>query len=311
MARNKPTKQHYVPQCYLREWADLKRSNNGEPVVWIFDRDGKNKRKDKVKNVLVSNDLYTLKIKGQKNYSIEETFASLEGKYAQIFRDKINRKLPLSEEENIILCAFVSAMMQRTLRHKDNFERFYDELIARSEEMESAHHLASTKSQELRAFRKNIHNMGTLGSMPDIAELLFHMNIAFLCAEPGSTFITSDDPCHLFNPKLQWQRLYGPGLAQTDIEVILPLSPDILLCLSWGNLRGYIHWETNRVEDTNRMIRGHAYKYFISHSSKTKNLWFSRYPVDLPFIIRILSHKLQLWIHEWRMRHRYRNVRKH
>src|SRR5688572_29042162 len=144
-------------------------------------------------------------------------------------------------------------MMQRTLRHKDNFARFYDELIALSEELESAHHLPSTKSQQLKDFRKNIHNMGTLGSMPDIAELLFHMNVAFLCAERGSKFITSDDPCHLFNPKLQWQRFYGPGLAQKDIEVILPLSPDVLLCLSWGNLRGYIHWGKSRVEDTNRI----------------------------------------------------------
>lgn len=310
MARNKPTKQHYVPQCYLREWADPN-SNNGEPVIWIFDRGGNHKRKDKVGNVLVSNDLYTLKIKGQKNYAIEESFASLEGKYAQVFRDKINRKLPLSDEEHVVLCAFVSAMMQRTLRHKDNLERFYDELIVRSEEIESAHHLTPPKSQELKEFRKNIHNMSTLSSMPDIAELLFHMNIAFLCAKRGSKFITSDDPCHLFNAKLQWQRLYGPGLAQKDIEVILPLSPDILLCLSWGNLRGYIHLDKKRVEETNRMIRGHAYKYFISHSPKTKRLWFSRYPQDLSFIIRIFKHKFQLLIHEWKMRHRYRNVRKH
>jgi Protein of unknown function (DUF4238) len=106
MARNKPTNQHYVPQCYLREWADTRHSNKGEPVIWIFDRDGKNKRKDKVRNVLVSYDLYTLRIKGQKNFVIEETFASLEGKYAQVFRDKINRKLPLSAEEHIVLCAF-------------------------------------------------------------------------------------------------------------------------------------------------------------------------------------------------------------
>ena len=122
MTRNKPTKQHYVPQCYLREWADPTVSSNQEPFVWIFDKDGRNKRKDKVKNVLASNDLYTIKIKGVKNYSIEETLANLEGKYAKIFEEKIKRKLPLTEEEHIILCAFVSVMLQRTLRHRDNLE---------------------------------------------------------------------------------------------------------------------------------------------------------------------------------------------
>jgi hypothetical protein len=125
MAKNKPTRQHYVPQCYLREWADPTSLVSAEPFVWIFDKDGQKKRRDKVKNVLVSNDLYTLTIKGQKNYSIEETFASLEGRYARVFRSKISQKLPLSEEEHIVLSAFVSAMMQRTLRHKDNVETFY------------------------------------------------------------------------------------------------------------------------------------------------------------------------------------------
>jgi hypothetical protein len=310
MARNKPTRQHYVPQCYLREWADLRGPTSAEPFVWIFEKNGKNKRRDKVKNVLVSSDLYTLRIKGQKNYSVEETFATLEGRYAQVFRDKISQKLSLSEEEHIVLCAFVSAMMQRTLRHKDNFEAFYDQLIEHSEAMERAYHLPPNKSQELREFRKNIHTMGTVGSMPDIAELLFHMRIAFLCAGRGSKFITSDDPCHLFNAKLQWQRFYGPGLAQKDIEVLLPLSPEILMCMSWGNLRGYLRWDKRRVEDANRMIRGHTYRYFIADSPKTKRIWFSRYPMDAPFILRVLIHKFRSWIYDWTMRHHYRNVRK-
>ncbi|MBI4159884.1 DUF4238 domain-containing protein, partial [Candidatus Wolfebacteria bacterium] len=77
--KNKPTKQHYVPQCYLRERADPTVPSNQEPFVWIFYKDGKNKSKDKVKNVLASNDLYAMKIKGEKNYSIEEALANLEG----------------------------------------------------------------------------------------------------------------------------------------------------------------------------------------------------------------------------------------
>src|SRR3990167_5570574 len=105
---NKPKRQHYVPQCYLREWADPGTPANKEPCVWIFDKDGKNKRKDKVKNVLAVNDFYTLKIKGQRDYFIEETLGNLESKYAQIFRNKIKKHLPLAEEEHIILCAFVS-----------------------------------------------------------------------------------------------------------------------------------------------------------------------------------------------------------
>jgi len=81
--------QHYVPQCYLSEWADFKAAKGADPVVWIFDRDGMNRRLDKVKNVLAKNDLYTLKYKGEKNYFIEKRLADLEGKYVTVFRDKI------------------------------------------------------------------------------------------------------------------------------------------------------------------------------------------------------------------------------
>ena len=256
MARNKPTKQHYVPQCYLREWADPTISTSQEPFGWIFDKDGKRKRKDNVKNVLASNDLYTLKTAGRKAYIIEETLADLEGKYAQIFQSKIEKKLPLAEEEHIILCAFVSVMLQRTLRHKDNLERFYDELIERTEALEQAHNAPPTKSEELKRYKQNIHKIGVLQLLPDITELLFQMSVAFLCAESGSKFITSDDPCNLFNPDLQWQRFYNPGLNQENIQVTLPLAPGIMLCLSWSNLRGYVQWEKNRVEDANRMVRG-------------------------------------------------------
>jgi len=307
---NKPKKQHYVPQCYLREWADPRTRANNEPCVWIFDKDGKNRRKDKVKNVLAVNNLYTLKIKGQKNYSIEETLGNLESKYAQMFRDKIKKHLPLAEEERVILCAFVSAMFQRTLRHKDNLEQFIDELTTRMKELEKAHDAEPRKSKELSDFKENIHKIGVVQSIPDIAELLFQMRVAFLCSEKGSTFITSDDPCNLFNPDLQWQSFYKPGLSQPNVQLTLPLSPEIMLCLSWSNLGGYIWWNRRQVEETNRMIRGFCYKYFLSHTSKVKRHWFRSYPLDLWFILRILTHKVRLMLQTLRMTHLYRNVRK-
>lgn len=310
MAKNKPTKQHYVPQCYLREWADPTVPADQEPFVWIFDKDGKRVRKDKVKNVLASNDLYTIKIKGQKNYSIEETLANLEGRYAKVFGDKIKKKLPLAEEEHIILCAFVSVMLQRTLRHKDNLEKFYDELIERTKEMEAAHHLSSTKSEELKRHKENTHKLGVVQLLPDITELLLKMSVAFLCAEKGLRFITSDDPCNLFNPDLQWQRFYGPGLAQKNVQVTLPLSPNILLCLSWSNLRGYAYFEKSWVENTNRMIRAYSYRYFISNSPKTKRAWFRNYPLDFFFILKILRHKAEMALHKLQMWYKFRHVRK-
>lgn len=137
------------------------------------------------------------------------------------------------------------------------------------------------------------------------------MNIAFLCAEGSSSkFVTSDDPCNLFNPDLQWQRFYGPGLGQKNVQLTLPLSPNILLCMSWSNLRGYIKWQRKRVDEANRMIVGHCYRYVVSHSPKIKRLWFSRYPRNIFFILKILKHKLRTWVFELRTRYKFRNARR-
>lgn len=310
MPKNKPTKQHYVPQCYLREFADPNAPPEGDPFVWIFDKSGKNKRRDKIKNVLASNDLYTLKIKGQKDYSIENTLANLESEYAGIFRTKIKNRQPISEEEHITLCAFVSVMLQRTLRHKDNLLKFCDDLIDHTEAIEKAHDVQPTQSQRLKDYRDNRYKLGVLQTLPDITEVLIKMSVAFLCAKGGAKFITSDDPCNLFNPDLQWQRFYGPGLAQRNIQVTLPLSPEIMLCLSWSNLRGYISWEKKRVHDANRLIVGHCYKYFVSRSPKVKRMWFRKYPMDFFFILKLLNHRAKQWTYKLKRQYRYRNVRR-
>ncbi|MBU1445734.1 DUF4238 domain-containing protein [Patescibacteria group bacterium] len=293
MAKNKPTKQHAVPQCYLREWVDPNTPTEQEPYVWIFNRNERKGRKKAPSNIFTETDLFTLKLKtGEKNYSIEETLSRLEGRYASIFRTKIKNHIPLSEEEHIILCAFVGAMLQRTQRHKDSIENFHDQLIERVESMEQAHKAEPKESKRLKESKVNAHKLSIFQTLPHITEILAQMNLAFLCAEGGTKFITSDDPCNLFNPDLQWQKFYSPGLAQKNVQVTVPLSPNIKLCLSWSNLRGYIRFEKDRVEDSNRLMRAQCYQYFVSHSPKTQRIWFRRYPMDFFFILKILKHKV-------------------
>jgi len=306
-----PKDQHFVPQCYLRQFVDPNTPPQYEPYVWVFSKDGRKKKKKAPTNIFKERDLYTLQLRtGENDYSIEKTLAQVESEYASAFEHKISNKLPLSAEEHLGLCIFVATMLQRTLRHRDNIERFLDELIEKTEVMEKAHGAEPKKSLELKSYKENAHKLGVVQLMPDITELLIHMSIAFFCADNnGAYFITSDDPCTLFNPDLQWQKYYGPGLAQKNIELILPLSPDIAVCMTWGNLKGYMHYEKGRIDELNRMTRGHCQEYFISHSSKKKRIWFSHYPRNPIFFIRVISHKVRTRVDRWLAKLRYRHVR--
>ena len=306
-----PTKQHYVPRCYLSGWVDPNTPSGQEPYVWVFNRGEREGRKKAPSNLFTETDLYTLKLQsGEKNYAIEETLSNLESKYSTIFQEKIKKNLPLNEEEHIFLCAFVSVMLQRTLRHKDNLDHFIDQLIEHTEALERANEIPSDESDRLKRFKKDAHKLEMMHGMPDITRLLTKMSMAFLCAEGRSKFVTSDDPCNLFNPDLQWQRIYTPGLVQKNVQLTLPLSPEIMLSMSWIPFRGYMWWSNGQVEEANRMVIGHCYKYFVSHSPRTRRHWFRRYPLDFVFILKILKHQAARGLRRLRMWYRYRHVGK-
>lgn len=294
MTQKGPTGQHYVPKCYLREFVDPNTPPGQEPYVWIFKRNDKKGKKKAPSNILKETDLYTLHVKtGEKDYSIEEALSSLEGRYAEIFRTKIKHKLPLDEEEHLLLCVFIAAMLQRTIRNKENLEGFLDNVIEMTRAMEKQHGVKPKKSSELQEIKKDAHKLGVIKSLPEIGSLLFEMNLAFLCVpSQQKKFITSDDPCNLFNPELQWQSWYGPGLGQKSIQLTMALSPEITACLTWSSVRGYMKINGSMVDDLNRMTRAMCHEYFVSSSKKTKLIWFSRYPLSITFFWRLFERRI-------------------
>jgi len=293
---SKPKDQHYVPACYLREFVDPFVPERHNPYVWIFDRDGKNRRNKAPENILKVNELYTLQISGQENdYIVEESLQKLETQYATIFRNRIKKKQPLDKEEHILLSTFSYAMLHRTLKFKDNMERFLDNLVTHVEDMEAIHGNTSQKtSTEMKEFRKNAHSLSLVRMLPKMGAFLAQMSVAFLCTpKVGARFITSDNPCFVFNSDVHWQKLLGPGISQENAQILMPLSPEITLCLSWSNLKGYINISNSRVHEINRMVRAHSYNHFVSQVSKTNLIWFSPLPLDLFFLGKFVRIKLQ------------------
>lgn len=304
--------QHYIPQFYLREWVDSNTPQGHEPYVWVFDRKTRKGRKKAPHNIFSETDLYTINLKsGGKVYAIEEALSNLEGKYATIFREKIKNHLPLNEEENIFLCAFVGAMLQRTIRHKDTLEKFYDDIIERTESLERQNNLQPKESLKLKKQKENVHKLGLVKSLPDLTELLMKMSVAFLCAEnTASEFVTSDDPCNLFNPDLQFQHFYSPGLGQKNIQLTLPLSPKIMLCMSWVNFKGYISYDKKKVEEANRMIVGHCYEYFVFNKPSIKKSWSRKYPLDFFFLVRVFRKDTEMLFQKLKYKFKYARKRR-
>lgn len=132
-----PINQHYVPQCLLELFSEEK-NDKGKPMlwvinkkyIWIIDRKDKGKKRySAIEEIFAKNHLYTKVVGSEKIFKIEKTLGNIEGDFATVYRDKIRKRLPLSDIEHLNLCAFVATMMQRTLRFKKNIESFYDQRI--------------------------------------------------------------------------------------------------------------------------------------------------------------------------------------
>ena len=130
MAKSEPKNQHFVPnQSYLAGFVDPDTPEGKKPHVWVFSKDGRKKYPNTPDTIFRVKHLYTLKIEGQKDYSIETTLSQIEGQYATIFREKIKKRLPLNDVEHIMLCVFFSTMLFLSVRHKANIEAYLYKLI--------------------------------------------------------------------------------------------------------------------------------------------------------------------------------------
>lgn len=295
---NGPKNQHFVPKCYLSEFVDLNTPAGYEPYVWVFSKEGKNRKKRAPVNIFTENHLYTIEFEGEKDFSIEQNLSQIEGRFVEVMK-VVKKKKPLTSHEHAYLCIFVAAQLQRTLRFKRNQEDFIQQLIDRGGEMTAAHGVSESKQvKELVKYKKDIHKLQLMESLPFLANILQQMSIAFLCSSDVKKhpFITSDDPCVLFNPDLQWQRFYGPGFGQKNVQLTLPLSPEITVMFTWANYHGYGLLSGTQVEDLNRMTRSHCDKEFVSSTSRKKWVWFYRLPLDPGFVFKFLQYKIRVLV---------------
>lgn len=305
---SEPKNQHIIPQCYLRQFVDSKTPKGYEPYVWIFERNTKVGKKRAPKNILAETDFYTLK----GDYVIEKTLAQIEGEYSVIFEKKIKDKIPLDSYEHLIFCAFVAAMLQRTLKQKENIEHFIDQIVDHAKQLEMVHGAPPKASLEWEKHKEDAHKLTVIQMIPEIAKILYKMNVAFLCTKDKRvSYITSDSPAYLFNSKLQFQRFYSPGLGQKHVEVRMPLSPEVSVCFSWvNNLRGFLEATEDMVHNDNRMVYGHAHQYFIANSEKLNRRWFRRLPLDPVFLWRYWKSQILMRISRFRNRKYYVRQRK-
>lgn len=259
----KHKRQHFIPQSYLSSWLDPSTPENYEPYVWIVDKRDLSVSKKAPKNIFYETDLYTITDPlGNRDLRLEHGLSQLEGLFVSLVRNKINNHLPISNEDALVLAAFVSAMHARTPARAEETLPFWQEALDKIEAIskwaegatqEQLEHMSRVMApmDESGQFltKENIEEVvqspltSLLPSEISVGvELLSKLDILIIETSTKPGFITSDNPCVWHDPE-GYTRPFpyqGPALIYPSIEITLPISPSNMLMLNRRGHNGYL-----------------------------------------------------------------------
>jgi hypothetical protein len=268
--------QHVLPQSYQKSWCAPDCPKDFEPYIWIFSRDGVQKKKKAPKNVFVENEKYTIRLtNGSRDLVIEDTLMRTEDAFMAVL-PKIKERRKLDAEDIARLCISVAAMHVRTNTMGKHFEKFFGDIHKLVVKSERAHNAPAVTSLETKDMAEYAHQRMIQATLETVPQMLFRMSLAILETDDDLGFITSDTPCMLFDPDA-YKRPPGvrsPNLGNTKIEISLPLTPQHALILSHSRLRGYMRAAAQSVDELNRRVRFGCSEHFISWKGETRPSWF-------------------------------------
>lgn len=256
-----PKKQHQVPCSYLKWfWGkDFWR----ETEIFLYDIKTKKWRYDKIKNITVEKDLYTLEINWKKHYEIEKFMWDNIEKIWKIIT-KIDNKEILNENEILKISYFVAMQELRSktrwgieidndndilhfyirwiYEHCDNKKDRLKALKNTLKEYFSNYQFYDSYEKILNKFEnnetinfsnKNNNIKNIIKKWPFIASILLSYSRIVFQVSDNNSFITSDYPIYLQEPKWFKNTPFSVGFWTADF-IWIPLSKKSYLYMSYS-----------------------------------------------------------------------------
>jgi hypothetical protein len=254
--------QHVIPNCYLKEWCDPDTPKRQTAFIWLITKDGSGRRRKSPENSFTSRHRYTVTFAdSERDLTVENTLGDIENGFVRV-RERIKRHETLSIEDRAIICLFTAAMRSRTIRAGDHWVEQNRKMHEKVTRMEQQYELEPKTSLETGEMLRDAAQRSVMMSLEIETPLYLQMEMAVLEIQDDRTFITSDSPCVWFNPKAHtFPPFYrSPGLAQTDIEVTLPLTPKHMVLFSHIHQTHYIGVGGSLVDGLNGRTRAFTTK---------------------------------------------------
>jgi Protein of unknown function (DUF4238) len=274
--------QHRIHNCYLRAWLEPVTPTGQKAAIWRIpvrgNEPGEAYRRSADKSFR-SPDVFTVTLEdGTKSYHLEQALGRLESDFTQILQH-IRRDEELTVLQRMKLAMFTAAMMGRSKSHTEHMQ---SQLTRVADQVEALERARGVKLKQSTAWRNYIEGMApdlVIQSVKNATPFLFSMQQFILTANDELGFITSDAPCVMYNPKSHtFPPFYrSPGLAQKDVEIILPLTPQHLLAYRHGvPVARTVEVSQATVDEMNRYQVFFAGEEIVSWKGETRPAWFAK-----------------------------------
>jgi len=216
---NTKENQHYVPQFYLKKFSD------NDKCVPGYELNSKKYIPDISINK-TAKESYYYGIDG----TIENWFMELEGAWATIIGNIIDTKelpdLPVKVDDYFMLLLFLVLSDVRTLKMGKTVNEI------RKKSFEHVSQFTEIDNEYFSRLDFNKHpNLFMFATMEDNFNDLAKLHPLLLLNDTNCDFCTSDNPCIKYNQFFASKELGYYGLKHGGIQIFIPLSPKICLCL--------------------------------------------------------------------------------
>jgi len=288
-------RQHIVPNCYLSAWLEPNPPMGQECALWRIAKDGSEKHRRSPKKTFIASDRYTvLLVNGERDLRVEHRLNEIETAYSRVLR-RLHRGEKITVLDKAKLAIFTAAMMGRTRRRADHWKTTWENLRGHvtAYEGDGKDSQASgtlppeeplppgavqVSKQMLDDMLVNSHPEFLINTVETSAPILFAMDMSLYSTDDEFGFLTSDEPCimqnstaHRYHPMMR-----SVGLLQRHVQVLLPVSPRLLLVFShtptYPRVTPLTREQTN---DVNRMIVQYALEEFVSWKGEVRDDWFT------------------------------------
>lgn len=217
-----PKAQHYVPQFYLRNFAQKCKKG---VLIYSYDKTTQKSFRTNIKNIGQETGFYNFETDDGKKLSNETIFWDLEFKTQKAIQEICDAPNYLNMQMNIaILAQFCVVQELRTPIFRDNYEFMNQQL---HELFPDNEYLFSPKSKDEST---DFQGKFIIDASIEIASILIEMKWILVRNQTANPFWTSDNPICRYNP-LKNPYKSTLGLKCQGIQLFFPLSPIYLLLI--------------------------------------------------------------------------------